>query len=162
MTTAKPFEITKLSVWEAWKSVRKNHGSHGIDFQSIEDFEVNLKDNLYKVWNRMLSGSYIPPPIRAVEIPKKDGGIRILGIPTVADRIAQTVVKNFLEPQLDSLFHPDSYGYRPNKSALDAVAKTRERCWEFKWVIDLDIKGFFDNMNHNLVMIHIIEETHNV
>ena len=152
MTTAKPFEITKQSVWEAWKSVKKNYGSHGIDFQSIEDFESNLKDNLYKLWNRMSSGSYIPPAVRQVEIPKKDGGIRILGIPTVADRIAQTVVKNFLEPQLDPTFHPDSYGYRPNKSALDAVAITRERCWEFKWVIDLDIKGFFDNMNHDLVM----------
>jgi RNA-directed DNA polymerase len=148
----KSFKISKLSVWEAWKSVRENHGAHGVDKQSIENFEVKLKDNLYKLWNRMSSGSYLPPPVRQVEIPKKDGGIRTLGIPTVADRIAQTVVKKLLESKIDPLFHPDSYGYRPNKSALDAIGKTRERCWKFKWVIDLDIKGFFDNVSHELLM----------
>ncbi|KAB8039113.1 group II intron reverse transcriptase/maturase [Silvanigrella paludirubra] len=152
MTTTKSFEVSKSTVWEAWKSVKENHGAHGIDKQSIEDFEANLKDNLYKLWNRMSSGSYFPPSVRKVEIPKKDGGKRTLGIPTVADRIAQTTLKRMLEPQIEAIFHPDSYGYRPNKSALDAVGKTRERCWKFDWVIDLDIKGFFDNMNHELLM----------
>jgi RNA-directed DNA polymerase len=152
MATIKPYEISKISIWEAWKSVKKNHGSHGIDKQTIENFEAKLKDNLFKLWNRMSSVSYFPPSVRKVEIPKKDGGVRTLGIPTVEDRIAQTVVKKMLEPQIDPFFHQNSYGYRPNKSALDAIAKTRERCWDFKWVIDLDIKGFFDNMNHELLM----------
>lgn len=152
MTTTKSFEVSKLTIWDAWRSVKENQGTYGIDKQSIEDLEVNLKDNLYKLWNRMSSGSYFPPPVRKVEIPKKDGGKRTLGIPTVADRIAQTAVKKMLEPQIEPIFHLDSYGYRPNKSALDAVGKTRERCWKFDWVIDLDIKGFFDNMNHELLM----------
>ena len=143
MSEAKPFCISKREVWEAYQRVKENKGAAGIDEESIEDFEKNLKRNLYKVWNRMSSGSYFPPPVRTVKIPKKNGGERKLGIPTVADRIAQQVVKARLEPVLDPLFHADSYGYRPGKSALEAVGQARERCWRYDWVIDLDIKGFF-------------------
>jgi RNA-directed DNA polymerase len=139
-------------VWEAYKRVKANKGAAGVDSESIETFEENLKNNLYKIWNRMSSGSYFPPPVRAVAIPKKDGGERRLGIPTVADRIAQTVVKMVLEPMVEPSFHPDSYGYRPRKSALEAVEAARQRCWRNDWVIDLDIKGFFDNLDHALVM----------
>ncbi|MBI3236780.1 MAG: group II intron reverse transcriptase/maturase, partial [Chlamydiales bacterium] len=134
------------------KRVRANQGAAGVDEQTIADFERGLKDNLYKIWNRMSSGSYFPPPVRTVAIPKANGGERQLGIPTVSDRIAQMVVKSKLEPVVDPLFHPDSYGYRPGKSALDAVGQTRRRCWQFDWVIDLDIKGFFDNIDHGLLM----------
>jgi RNA-directed DNA polymerase len=123
-----------------------------VDGQSIEAFEADLKGNLYKIWNRMSSGSYLPPPVRVVEIPKASGGLRPLGIPTVGDRVAQMVVKMHLEPLVEPHFHPDSYGYRPGKSALDAVATTRQRCWRWDWVIDLDIKGFFDNLDHDLVL----------
>jgi RNA-directed DNA polymerase len=136
----------------AWKSVKANKGTHGIDEESIEDFEKNLKGNLYKIWNRMSSGTYFPPPVMAVEIPKSDGRIRMLGIPTVSDRVAQAVVKKYLEPIVEPKFHEDSYGYRPGKSALDAVGVTRKRCWRKDWVIDLDIKGFFDNLDHDLMM----------
>jgi RNA-directed DNA polymerase len=149
---AKPFCISKRVVWEAYKRVKANQGAAGVDAESIEEFEGKLANNLYKLWNRMSSGAYFPPPVRAVSIPKKDGGERMLGIPTVADRVAQTVVKMYLEPKVEPLFHPDSYGYRPGKSAIDAVGAARQRCWRHDWVIDLDIKGFFDNLDHALVM----------
>lgn len=152
MEQAKPFNISKKKVWEAWLKVKSNKGAAGLDGQSIGEFEENLKDNLYKIWNRMSSGSYFPPPVLRVEIPKGDGRMRPLGIPTVADRIAQMVAKQELEPQLERHFHPDSYGYRPGKSALDAVGQARQRCWRNDWVVDLDIKGFFDNINHELMM----------
>ena len=152
MPEAKSYAIPKQVVWEAYKRVKANHGAAGVDGQSIEAFESNLKDNLYKLWNRMSSGSYFPPPVRLVEIPKANGGTRPLGIPTVADRIAQMVAKMHLEPLVEPQFHSDSYGYRPGKSALDAVATARQRCWRNDWVIDLDIKGFFDNLDHDLVM----------
>src|SRR5690606_7758074 len=137
---------------EAYKAVKSNAGVGGIDEQSIEDFEKNLKDNLYRIWNRMSSGTYFPPPVRAVAIPKKDGGERRLGIPTVSDRVAQAVVKMYLEPMVEPTFHPDSYGYRPRKSAADALGVARQRCWRHDWVIDLDIRGFFDNLDHALIM----------
>ena len=152
MSTTKPYCISKQKVWEAYEKVKANKGAAGIDGESIEEFEKNLKDNLYKIWNRMSSGSYFPPPVKIVEIPKSDGKKRKLGIPTVSDRIAQMVVKLYLEPKIDPHFHPDSYGYRPGKSALDAVGTTRQRCWRYDYVIDLDIKGFFDNLDHELVM----------
>lgn len=152
MNEAKPFCISKKEVWKAYERVKANKGAAGVDEQSIEDFEKNLKDNLYKIWNRMSSGSYFPPPVRTVKIPKKNGGERKLGIPTVADRIAQQVVKARLEPAVEPLFHADSYGYRPGKSALDAVGQARKRCWRYDWVIDLDIRGFFDNLDQGLLM----------
>ena len=129
--TPKPFDIPKALVWEAFQNVKDNDGAAGIDQQTIEQFEERLGDNLYKLWNRMCSGSYFPPPVKAVPIPKKTRGVRVLGVPTVADRVAQTVVKLWLEPKLDPLFHADSYGYRPGRSAHDAIAVTRRRCWEF-------------------------------
>ena len=149
---AKPFSISKREVWEAFKRVKANQGAAGVDGQSITDFEANLKGNLYKLWNRMSSGSYFPPPVRRVDIPKADGKTRPLGIPTVADRVAQEVARRFLEPILEPVFHPDSYGYRPGKSAIDAVAEARQRCWHFDWVLDLDIKGFFDNIDWELML----------
>jgi RNA-directed DNA polymerase len=153
MTEAKPYAIPKQIVWEAYKKVKANRGAAGVDGQSLAEFEKDLKNNLFKLWNRMASGSYFPPPVKLVEIPKGNTGkTRPLGIPTVSDRIAQMVVKRMLEPQVEPHFHPDSYGYRPGKSALDAVAETRRRCWRRNWVIDLDIKGFFDNLDWNLVM----------
>ena len=152
MSEAKPFCISKKEVWEAYQRVKANKGAAGVDDESIEDFERKLKDNLYKIWNRMSSGSYLPPPVRTVKIPKKNGGERKLGIPTVADRIAQQVAKARLEPEVEPLFHADSYGYRPRKSALDAVGQARERCWRNDWVLDLDIKGFFDNLDQDLLM----------
>lgn len=152
MNEAKPFCISKKEVWEAFQRVKTNKGSAGIDGQTIEDFEKRLKKNLYRIWNRMSSGSYFPPPVRTVKIPKKSGGERSLGIPTVADRIAQQVVKARLEPEVDPHFHPDSYGYRPAKSALDAVGQARQRCWRNDWVLDLDIRAFFDNLDQSLLM----------
>ena len=143
--TDKPFSIDKKLVYEAYKAVKANAGAAGVDRQTIEQFDADLRDNLYKIWNRMSSGSYFPPPVRAVSIPKKNGGQRILGVPTVADRVAQMVVKMVIEPDLDSTFLPDSYGYRPGKSALDAVGATRKRCWEYDWVLEFDIKGLFDH-----------------
>jgi group II intron reverse transcriptase/maturase len=148
----KPFEISKWVVQEAYEKVKANKGSAGIDRQSIKDFDENLKDNLYKLWNRMSSGTYFPPPVKAVKIPKKNKGVRVLGIPTVADRIAQQVAREYLEPQIEPLFHPDSYGYRPDKSAHDAVAATRKRCWRYDWVLEFDIVGLFDNINHAMLM----------
>jgi group II intron reverse transcriptase/maturase len=141
---AKPFNISKGEVWEAYKRVKANRGAAGVDNQSIDAFDKDLEDNLYKIWNRMSSGSYFPPPIRRVEIPKDNGGKRPLGIPTVSDRIAQMVVKRYLEPKLEPHFHVDSYGYRPGKSALEAVGEARRRCWRYNWVLDLDIKGFLE------------------
>jgi len=152
MAEVKPYTISKQVVWEAYQKVKANHGAAGVDGESIEAFETDLKNNLFKIWNRMSSGSYFPPPVRLVEIPKAGGGLRRLGIPTVADRVAQMVVKMHLEPLVEPSFHDDSYGYRPGKSALDAVATARQRCWRSDWVIDLDIKGFFDNLDHDLVM----------
>lgn len=152
MNETKSFSISKALVFEAFKQVKANKGAAGIDDQSIKDFERNLKDNLYKIWNRMSSGSYFPPPVKAVEIPKGNGGKRVLGVPTVADRIAQMVVKLYIEPEIDQCFHKDSYGYRPGKSAAQALAVTRRRSWDYDWVIDLDVKGFFDNMDHELTM----------
>src|ERR1700761_8916248 len=146
MSEAKPFCISKWEVWEAYKRVKANQGAAGVDEQSIADFERDLKGNLYRIWNRMSSGSYFPPPVRAVAIPKKSGGERILGVPTVSDRIAQMVVKQMIEPELETIFLPDSYGYRPGKSALDAVSVTRQRCWKYDWVLEFDIKGLFDNL----------------
>ncbi len=151
MNTAKPFVIDKWQVYEAYKEVKANAGSAGIDGQTIEAFEQDLKGNLYKIWNRMSSGSYFPPPVKAVAIPKKAGGERILGVPTVADRVAQMVVKQKIEPEIERCFLPDSYGYRPGKSALDAVGVTRERCWKYDWVLEFDIKGLFDNIDHSLL-----------
>jgi RNA-directed DNA polymerase len=148
----KPFDISKRLVWEAYRRVKANQGAPGVDGCSIEDFETDLKNNLYRVWNRMSSGSYFPPPVRAVEIPKQHGGVRVLGVPTVADRIAQTVVAMELEKKVEPVFHPDSYGYRPNRSALDAVGVCRTRCWEYDWLVDLDIQKFFDSVDHDLMV----------
>jgi RNA-directed DNA polymerase len=150
--TNKPFSIDKRLVYEAYKAVKSNRGAAGVDEQTIEQFDADLSGNLYRIWNRMSSGSYFPPPVRAVSIPKKSGGVRILGVPTVADRVAQMVVKLVIEPILDPIFLADSYGYRPNKSALDAVGVTRERCWKCDWVLEFDIKGLFDNIDHELLL----------
>jgi RNA-directed DNA polymerase len=152
LSATKPFIIPKQLVMEAFKAVKANAGAAGVDRQSIEAFEKDLKNNLYKVWNRMSSGSYFPPPVKAVEIPKKNGGIRILGVPTVADRVAQMVVKMTFEPSVEPVFLPDSYGYRPGKSALDAIEVTRKRCWQYDWVLEFDIKGMFDNIDHELLL----------
>jgi RNA-directed DNA polymerase len=157
ITKTKPFSICKQVVWEAYRRVKANQGAAGVDGQSIKDFEVNLKDNLYKIWNRMSSGSYFPPPVRTVDIPKSDGRSRRLGIPAVSDRVAQMVVKMYLEPDVEPIFHPDSYGYISGRSALDAVGVVRKRCWWYNWVIDLDIKGFFDNIDHGL-MLHAVRK----
>ena len=152
MDPSKPFNISKHSVMAAFKAVKANAGSAGVDKQSIGDFEEHLKDNLYKIWNRMSSGTYFPPAVKAVPIPKKSGGVRILGVPTVSDRVAQMVVKLHFEPKVEPIFLPDSYGYRPGKSAVDAVGVTRKRCWEIDWVLEFDIKGLFDNIDHELML----------
>ena len=144
--------ITREMVWKAYQSVKRNRGAAGVDKVSLEEFDKDLDKNLYKIWNQMASGSYFPPPVKAVPIPKKDGGTRVLGVPTVRDRVAQTVVAQFIEPKLEPLFHPDSYGYRPRKSALDAVGQVRKRCWEYDWTLEFDIRGLFDNINHDLLM----------
>ncbi len=152
MSKTKPFIIPKGLVMQAFKLIKANAGAGGVDQQSIADFEKDLKNNLYKLWNRLSSGSYFPPAVKAVPIPKKAGGIRILGVPTVSDRIAQMVVKLVFEPLVEKHFHPDSYGYRPNKSALDAIGITRQRCWKHDWVLEFDIRGLFDNIDHELLM----------
>ena len=144
----KPFNIPQGLVWKAFQRVKAKGGSAGVDQESIEQFERKLQGNLYKLWNRMASGSYFPPPVKAVPIPKKCGGTRVLGVPTVADRVAQTVVKMILEPRLEPVFDRDSYGYRPGRSALDAVALVRRRSWEYDWVVEFDIKGLFDTIDH--------------
>ena len=149
---AKPFDILKREVWEAFKHVKANQGAAGVDGQSIAEFEVDLSNNLYKLWNRLSSGSYFPPPVRRVEIPKADGGTRPLGIPTVADRIAQEVARRFLEPCLEPVFHTDSYGYRPGKSAIDAVRTARQRCWRYDWVLDIDVRRYFDSIDWGLLL----------
>ncbi len=159
VSQAKSFDISREVVWEAYKRVKANRGTYGVDKESIQDFEMKLKDNLYSVWNRMSSGSYFPPAVRRVEIPKASGGKRPLGIPTVRDRIAQMIVKMYLEPKLEPYFHEDSYGYRPRKSAIEALGVTRERCWRYDWVVDLDIIGFFDNLNHELLMRAVRKHT---
>jgi RNA-directed DNA polymerase len=150
----KPFVISKQLVWEAYQRVKANKGAAGVDGQSIADFEVDLKNNLYKIWNRMSSGTYFPPPVMAVEIPKtgSGGGTRMLGVPTVADRVAQTVAALALQARTESIFHDDSYGYRPRRSALDAVARCRQRCWKKDWVIDLDVAKFFDSVPWDLMI----------
>ena len=148
---SKSYDIPKQRVMEAWKCVKANKGAGGIDEESLEDFERNLKDNLYRIWNRMSSGCYFPPPVRAVDIPKTNG-TRRLGVPTVGDRVAQTVVKLTLEPELEPHFLDDSYGYRPGKSAHQALLATRKRCWQYDWVLEFDIKGMFDNIRHDLIL----------
>ncbi len=151
MSRAKSFSISKQEVYDAYRQVKSNKGAAGVDNQTIKKFEEKLEDNLYKIWNRMSSGSYFPAPVKRAEIPK-EGGTRPLGIPTVEDRIAQAVVKNRLEPEMDKRFHSDSYGYRPGKSAVEAVGVARERCWRYSWVLDMDIRAFFDNIDHELLM----------
>lgn len=162
MNKTKPFDISKKLVMHAWKLVKENDGSAGVDQQCIADFESELKNNLYKIWNRMSSGTYFPPPVKAVPIPKKSGGgDRILGVPTVSDRVAQMIVKLIFEPCVEPHFLPDSYGYRPNKDALDAVGVTRTRCWKYDWVVEFDIKGLFDNLDHQLLMKAVKKHTDN-
>jgi RNA-directed DNA polymerase len=157
---SKPFRIDKMVVWEAFVRVKANSGAAGVDEQSIEAFEADLKNNLFKIWNRMSSGCYFPPAVKAVAIPKAGGaGVRTLGVPTVTDRVAQTVVRMYLERKVEPIFHPDSYGYRPGKSALDAVGACRQRCWRTDWVIDLDIRAFFDSVPHDLVLKAVAHHT---
>jgi RNA-directed DNA polymerase len=158
--TSKPFAISREVVWEAYCRVKANGGAAGVDGETIAAFEENLEGNLYKLWNRMSSGSYLPPPVRMVEIPKAGGrGVRILGVPTVADRIAQTVVRLYLEPLVEPVFHPDSYGYRPGRSALQAVGACRARCWRADWVVDLDLHAFFDTLDHEFVLWTVRKHT---
>src|SRR5918995_3708761 len=152
MTGAKPFDIPKREVWESLKKVKADQGAAGVDGQSIAEFEAGLADNLHKLWNRLPSGSYFPPPVRRVDIPKADGGTRPLGIPTVADRVAQEVARRYLEPHLEPVFHADSYGYRPGRSAIDAVRQARQRCWRYDWVLDIDVKGYFDSIDWELML----------
>jgi len=161
LNTEKPFTIPKNLVMDAFKAVKANAGSAGIDKESIENFEKGLKDNLYKLWNRMSSGSYFPPPVKAVPIPKKTGGERILGVPTVSDRVAQMVIKMMFEPIVEPVFLPDSYGYRPRKSAAQALTVTRQRCWKYDWVLEFDIKGLFDNIDWNLLLRAVKHHTQN-
>jgi RNA-directed DNA polymerase len=156
----KSFEISKREVWDAFLQVKDNKGAPGVDGQTIDDFEADLKNNLYKLWNRLSSGSYFPPPVRAVEIPKLHGeGVRVLGIPTVADRVAQTVVARHLTERVEPIFHEDSWGYRPGRSALDAVERCRERCWTRDWVIDLDVAKFFDTVRWDLIVKAVVAHT---
>ena len=160
MDKAKPFDIPKREVWEAFKKVKANQGAAGVDGQTVADFEADLSSNLYKLWNRMSSGSYLPPPVRRVMIPKDEGkGERPLGIPTVADRVAQEVVKRYLEPILEPVFHGDSYGYRPGRSAIDAVRTARQRCWRYDWVLDIDVKGYFDSIDWELLLTAVRKHT---
>ncbi len=159
LSETKPFSISKHLVMQAFKSIKANGGASGVDEQTLLDFEKDLKANLYKLWNRLSSGSYFPPAVKAVSIPKKAGGERILGVPTVADRIAQMVVKLKFEPELEKHFLPDCYGYRPNKSALDALGVTRKRCWQYNWLVEYDIQGFFDNLDHTLLMKAVEKHT---
>ena len=152
----KPFVIPKPMVWEAYGRVAANKGAPGVDGQALEQFEADLRGNLYRIWNRMSSGSYFPPPVRAVEIPKPhDSGVRVLGVPTIADRVAQTVVAMHLGERAEPRFHPDSYGYRPARSAHDALAVCRVRCWKYDWTIDLDVQKFFDTVPWDLVVMAV-------
>ena len=152
LTQGKPFEIPKSLVWAAYHDVRKNRGAPGCDGQTLADFDQQRDRNLYKIWNRLCSGSYFPPPVREKRIPKDNGKERVLGIPTVADRIAQGAVKRFAEAKLDPIFHDDSYGYRPGKSAHDALRQCATRCWQYSWVLEVDISAFFDHVRHDLVI----------
>lgn len=147
--------ISRQMVWEAYQKVRSNKGSAGIDAIGMEAFDASRSKHLYKLWSRMASGSYFPPPVKEVEIPKKDGSIRKQGIPTISDRVGQMEVKMFVEPRLEAVFGPNSYGYRPKRNAHQALSKVRENCWRQNWVIDLDIKGFFDNIDHNKLMLAV-------
>jgi RNA-directed DNA polymerase len=159
-SSGKSFDISKWEVHDAWEKVRANKGAAGVDGCCIEEFEKDLKNNLYKVWNRMSSGSYFPPPVLAVEIPKPHGdGVRVLGVPTVADRVAQTVVAARLEREVEPIFHCDSYGYRRGRSALDAVGACRRRCWKYDWVVDLDIQKFFDSVSWDLIVKAVAAHT---
>jgi RNA-directed DNA polymerase len=155
----KPYQIPKDLVWEAYQKVKANKGAPGVDGQPVADFEKDLKNNLYKIWNRMSSGSYFPPPVKAVEIPKPDGGVRVLGVPTVADRVAQTVVALMLEPRMEQIFHDSSYGYRPGRSALDAVEACRQNCWRKDWAIKIDIQDFFGSCPHDLIVKAVAANT---
>src|SRR5690349_12554875 len=148
----KSLPVIKRMVYDSYLKVMDKDGAAGIDKQSIEMFNENMPGNLYKIWNRMTSGSYFPPPVRTVFIPKKQGGERPLGIPTVSDRIAQGVVKDYLEPSLELVFHNSSFGYRPNRSAHDALAQCKQNCIRYAWVLDVDIKGFFDNISHSILL----------
>jgi len=159
MEETKSVPITRQMVREAFRKVKSKKGSAGIDGQSIEGFEEESEDNLYKIWNRLSSGSYFPPHVKEVEIPKRDGKLRKLGIPTIGDRIAQTVIKDYLEPGIDKKFHNSSYGYRPQRSAHGALEEVRKNCWHYDWVIDLDIKGFFDNIDHELMLKALTRHT---
>ena len=152
MSETKPIPVTKRMVWEAYKKVRANQGAAGVDGESLKMFEEKLSDALYKVWNRLSSGTYFPPPVKEVEIPKAEGKVRKLGIPTVGDRVAQMVIKDYLEPRMEAVFHESSYGYRPKRDAHQALSKARRNCWLYNWVIDMDIKGFFDNINHEKLL----------
>jgi len=158
---AKSFNISKQIVWDSYLKIKANGGSSGVDRQTMNEFDKNLSKNLYKIWNRLSSGSYLPPAVRRVDIPKDSGKTRPLGIPTISDRIAQMVVKEILEPMVEPHFHHDSYGYRPGKSAHDAIAKARERCWRDDWVLDMDIRGFFDSIDHSLMIKAITHFTKN-
>jgi group II intron reverse transcriptase/maturase len=158
-SAGKPFDIPKTLIWNAYQRVKANKGAAGVDGQSLVEFEQDEKGNLYKLWNRLSSGSYFPPPVKAVEIPKHGGGVRTLGVPTVADRIAQTAVAMVLNPQVEKVFHRDSYGYRPGRSAWDAVETCKQRCWGQPWVIDLDIQGFFDNVPHEPIVAAVKHHT---
>jgi len=155
MSGTKPLPVNKQMVWNAYRKVKANKGSAGVDGESLEDFEERLRDNLYKIWNRLSSGTYFPPPVKEVEIPKANGKMRKLGIPTVGDRIAQMVIKDYLEPRMEAIFHENSYGYRPNKSAHNALQQTRRNCWLYNWVVDLDIKGFFDTIDHAKLLLAV-------
>jgi len=159
MEEGKSFEISRHQVLEAYKRVKANKGAGGIDGVGFAEFEKDLKNNLYKIWNRMSSGSYFPAAVKGVEIPKKNGKKRLLGIPTIADRIAQMVVLMNFEPLVEPIFCEDSYGYRPNRSAIDAVGVTRERCWKMAWLIEYDIVGMFDNIDHELLMKAVRKHT---
>lgn len=156
---AKPFGIPRKRVEEAFRRVKASGGGPGADGVTIRRYEEKLERNLYKVWSRMSSGSYHPKPVLRVEIPKPGGGTRPLGVPTVEDRVAQMVVLLTLQPELEATFHADSYAYRPRKSAIQAVGKARERCWRYDWVLDLDIKGFFDSIDHELMMRAVRKHT---
>ena len=159
MNESKSLPISKRMVWRAFQGVKASQGGAGIDGVDLEEFESKLSKNLYKLWNRMASGSYFPPPVKEVAIPKRTGGYRMLGVPTVSDRIAQRVFKNYLEPRLEQIFHSSSFGYRPGRSAHDALKQTRVNCWKYDWVVDLDIKGFFDNLDHDLLMLALQRHT---
>lgn len=148
----KSLPVSKRMVYDSYLKVVDKDGGAGIDKQSIDMFNENMPGNLYKIWNRMTSGSYFPPPVRTVFIPKKQGGERPLGIPTVSDRIAQGVVKDYLEPSLELIFHNSSFGYRPKRSAHDALAQCQQNCIRYAWVLDVDIKGFFDNISHSILL----------